>query len=169
MKLDRRSLLAGSAAVERAAKNAGVDIEVPFTPGRTDASQEQTDVDSFAPLEPVSDGFRNYHAPASLMKPEEAPPTPRIEKLATELPWPIVPPNQATHAPGPSRRATVLLGCCVSAVMVVGHIASNTAMLHSLHHQCSGSAIGATASAVAVAWKCRRGDTRTGTFCVIDL
>ena len=53
-------VLGGGAAVERAAKNAGVDLEVPFTPGRTDASQEQTDVDSFAVLEPTTDGFRNY-------------------------------------------------------------------------------------------------------------
>ncbi|WP_344222490.1 catalase/peroxidase HPI [Kribbella sancticallisti] len=53
-------VLAGSAAVEAAAKNAGYDVVVPFTPGRTDASQEQTDVDSFAALEPAVDGFRNY-------------------------------------------------------------------------------------------------------------
>jgi catalase-peroxidase len=46
--------------VEAAAKSAGHDVEVPFAPGRTDASQEQTDVDSFAPLEPSADGFRNY-------------------------------------------------------------------------------------------------------------
>ncbi|MEN5201087.1 catalase/peroxidase HPI [Pseudomonas wadenswilerensis] len=53
-------VLAGSAAVEQAAKNAGVNIAVPFTPGRMDASQEQTDVESFGFLEPVADGFRNY-------------------------------------------------------------------------------------------------------------
>ncbi|WP_026968985.1 catalase/peroxidase HPI [Algoriphagus terrigena] len=53
-------VLAGSAAVEKAAKNAGFDIQVPFTPGRADASQEQTDVESFAVLEPLADGFRNY-------------------------------------------------------------------------------------------------------------
>jgi len=53
-------VLGGSAAVEQAAKNAGHDVEVPFTPGRTDATQEQTDVDSFAVLEPIADGFRNY-------------------------------------------------------------------------------------------------------------
>jgi catalase-peroxidase len=53
-------VLGGCAAVERAAQNAGHDIAVPFAPGRTDASQEQTDVDSFAALEPTADGFRNY-------------------------------------------------------------------------------------------------------------
>jgi len=53
-------VLAGSAAVEQAAKDAGYDVEVPFTPGRTDASQEDTDVESFAALEPTADGFRNY-------------------------------------------------------------------------------------------------------------
>src|SRR5690606_19592878 len=53
-------VLAGSAAIEKAARDAGHDVEVPFAPGRTDASQEQTDVESFAVLEPVADGFRNY-------------------------------------------------------------------------------------------------------------
>jgi len=53
-------VLAGCAAVEEAAKKAGHDVEVPFSPGRTDASQEQTDVESFAVLEPMADGFRNY-------------------------------------------------------------------------------------------------------------
>ncbi len=53
-------VLGGSAAVEQAAKQAGFDLEVPFTPGRVDATQEQTDVESFAALEPVADGFRNY-------------------------------------------------------------------------------------------------------------
>ncbi|WP_406386016.1 catalase/peroxidase HPI [Streptomyces sp. NBC_00211] len=53
-------VLAGGAAVEQAAKNAGFDVQVPFGPGRADASQEQTDVESFAALEPVADGFRNY-------------------------------------------------------------------------------------------------------------
>ncbi|MFD8532334.1 catalase/peroxidase HPI [Streptosporangium canum] len=53
-------VLAGGAAVEQAAKDAGLDVEVPFTPGRVDASQEQTDAESFAALEPTADGFRNY-------------------------------------------------------------------------------------------------------------
>jgi catalase-peroxidase len=53
-------VLGGSAAVELAAKNAGYEVEVPVTPGRTDASQDQTDVESFAALEPTADGFRNY-------------------------------------------------------------------------------------------------------------
>jgi len=53
-------VLAGSAAVEKAAKNAGFDITVPFAPGRTDASQEQTDIDAFKVLEPKADGFRNF-------------------------------------------------------------------------------------------------------------
>ena len=53
-------VLGGCAAVESAAKKAGHDVKVPFSPGRTDASQEQTDVESFAVLEPLADGFRNY-------------------------------------------------------------------------------------------------------------
>ncbi|WP_228993616.1 catalase/peroxidase HPI [Streptomyces sp. DH8] len=53
-------VLAGNAAVEQAARDAGVEVEVPFTPGRVDATQEQTDVESFAALEPAYDGFRNY-------------------------------------------------------------------------------------------------------------
>jgi len=66
-------VLGGSAAVEKAAKDAGIDVKVPFTPGRTDASQEQTDVASFAPLEPRADGFRNYIAGKhQFMLPEEA-------------------------------------------------------------------------------------------------
>jgi catalase-peroxidase len=56
-------VLAGSAAVEQAARNAGVDVAVPFHPGRTDASQEQTDVESFAVMEPKADGFRNFARP----------------------------------------------------------------------------------------------------------
>ncbi|HEY1571951.1 MAG TPA: catalase/peroxidase HPI [Pseudonocardiaceae bacterium] len=54
-------VLGGCAAVEQAAKNGGHNVEVPFTPGRTDASQQQTDVDAFAPLEPTTDGFRNFN------------------------------------------------------------------------------------------------------------
>jgi catalase-peroxidase len=63
-------VLAGSAAVEKAAKDGGVDITVPFRPGRTDASQEQTDVESFAVLEPRADGFRNYVRPGEKLPPE---------------------------------------------------------------------------------------------------
>jgi catalase-peroxidase len=67
-------VLAGSAAVEKAAKDGGVDVRVPFMPGRMDASQDQTDVASFAPLEPRADGFRNYtnSKKLQLMAPEEA-------------------------------------------------------------------------------------------------
>src|SRR5207247_438367 len=56
-------VLGGAAAVEQAAKDAGHDVTVPFAPGRTDASQDQTDVDAFEVLEPVADGFRNYAHP----------------------------------------------------------------------------------------------------------
>jgi len=65
-------VLGGCAAIEKAAKDAGHDVKVPFTPGRMDASQDQTDVDSFAPLEPVADGFRNYYRTGHIMAPEEA-------------------------------------------------------------------------------------------------
>jgi len=65
-------ILGGNAAVEKAAKDAGHDVKVPFTPGRADASQEQTDVESFAPLEPLADAFRNYYRSQHLMTPEEA-------------------------------------------------------------------------------------------------
>jgi catalase-peroxidase len=66
-------VLGGSAAIEKAAKDAGLAVTVPFTPGRMDASQEQTDAASFAPLEPRADGFRNYiSARTQFMKPEEA-------------------------------------------------------------------------------------------------
>jgi catalase-peroxidase len=66
-------VLGGSAAVEKAAKAAGVNVKVPFAAGRMDASQEQTDVDSFAPLEPRADGFRNYlSSKRQFMAPEEA-------------------------------------------------------------------------------------------------
>jgi catalase-peroxidase len=64
-------VLGGAAAIEKAAKAAAHDITVPFTPGRMDASQEQTEVDSFAPLEPVADGFRNYLRGKERRSPEE--------------------------------------------------------------------------------------------------
>jgi len=63
-------VLAGSAAVEKAAKDAGVEVSVPFHPGRTDASQEQTDADSFRVLEPRADGFRNYLRAGEKQQPE---------------------------------------------------------------------------------------------------
>jgi len=64
-------VLGGCAAVEEAARRAGHEVRVPFTPGRTDASQEQTDVDTFAVLEPTADGFRNYVRPGDKRRPEE--------------------------------------------------------------------------------------------------
>ena len=66
-------VLGGCAAVEQAARNAGHEITVPFAPGRTDASQEQTDVETFRVLEPTADGFRNYSRPG--------------EKLPLEVRW----------------------------------------------------------------------------------
>ncbi|WP_431989892.1 catalase/peroxidase HPI [Streptomyces albogriseolus] len=63
-------VLGGVAAVEQAAKDAGFDVEVPFTPGRVDATQEQTDVESFAALEPTADGFRNYLGKANRLQAE---------------------------------------------------------------------------------------------------
>ena len=63
-------VIAGNAAVEKAAADAGVEVEVPFHAGRTDASQEQTDVESFAYLEPAADGFRNYQGPLAEMPAE---------------------------------------------------------------------------------------------------
>lgn len=63
-------VLAGNAAVEQAAKDAGVEVQVPFTPGRVDATQDQTDIESFAALEPVYDGFRNYAGKGSRLPAE---------------------------------------------------------------------------------------------------
>jgi len=65
-------VLGGDAAIEKAAKAAGHDVKVPFTPGRMDASQEHTDVESFEPLEPKADGFRNYLSGKQRLSPEEA-------------------------------------------------------------------------------------------------
>jgi catalase-peroxidase len=64
-------VLGGCAAVEKAAKNAGVKVKVPFSPGRTDTSQEQTDIDAFAVLEPKADGFRNYLGKGNQLPAEE--------------------------------------------------------------------------------------------------
>ena len=64
-------VLGGAAAIEQAAKNAGHDIQVPFAPGRTDATQAQTDVESFAVLKPTADGFRNYFGEANYRSPAE--------------------------------------------------------------------------------------------------
>jgi len=64
-------VLGGDAAIEKAAKNAGHDVKVLFTPGRMDASQDHTDVESFEPLEPSADGFRNYVRGRQRLSPEE--------------------------------------------------------------------------------------------------
>ena len=64
-------VLGGCAAVEEAAKKAGHEVKIPFSPGRTDASQEQTDVHSFAVMEPVADGFRNYLRSGQVLSAEE--------------------------------------------------------------------------------------------------
>jgi catalase-peroxidase len=71
-------VLAGNAGIEQAAKKAGVDVQVPFRPGRTDATQAQTDTTSFAFLEPKADGFRNYYAAGQALSPAEA----LVEKAA---------------------------------------------------------------------------------------
>jgi catalase-peroxidase len=64
-------VLGGSVAIEKAAKDGGVDVNVPFVAGRTDASQDETDVESFGVLEPIADGFRNYVKPRTLVSAEE--------------------------------------------------------------------------------------------------
>ena len=78
-------VLGGCAAVEKAAKDAGFDVTVPFTPGRTDATQEMTDVESFAVLEPAADGFRNYQNP-ELATPAEAMLVDRAHMLTLSAP-----------------------------------------------------------------------------------
>jgi catalase-peroxidase len=78
-------VLGGNAAVEAAAKKAGVEVKVPFTPGRTDATQAQTDVQSFDVLEPTADGFRNYYSAGSTQAPLEAL-VDRASKLALTVP-----------------------------------------------------------------------------------
>ncbi|HMM70576.1 MAG TPA: hypothetical protein PKD08_08795, partial [Gudongella oleilytica] len=64
-------VLGGCAAIEKAAQAAGLDVKVPFTPGRTDSSQEQTDIEAFAVMEPAADGFRNYLRSGLAIKAEE--------------------------------------------------------------------------------------------------
>jgi catalase-peroxidase len=64
-------ILGGGAAIEKAAKDAGADVKVPFTAGRMDTSQDETDVESFEPLEPTADGFRNYSRGKQMLKPEQ--------------------------------------------------------------------------------------------------
>ena len=86
-------VLAGSAAVEKAAKDAGFDVTVPFAPGRTDATQENTDVESFAVLEPRADGFRNF-----VRAGEKAP----LEQLLLERAYMLD--LTAPRADGPGRR-----------------------------------------------------------------
>ena len=109
-------VLGGCAAVERAAADAGHDVDVPFTPGRTDATQEQTDVEWFAALEPAADGFRNYReqpAPAAVGAPAGRPREPAdAERAGDDRPrgrpagagreLPAAPPGRA-HRDGRAR------------------------------------------------------------------